>query len=77
LIGKSLTDSYNPHIFLIDNSTNRTTALASTASQEAIAGFFASDGVNIPDPNAAMQQLFPVPLSVTLFETKTVSPLAQ
>jgi uncharacterized protein (TIGR03437 family) len=68
-IGETLPPGYDPHVFLVDSYTNRTTTFVAQAVQREIAGFLASDGKTIPDPNAIIKQLFPVPLTVTLFET--------
>lgn len=57
----------NPHPFLAD-ATNQATWLISRAAQQQIAGFLASDGKTIPDANAALKLLLPMPVTATVFE---------
>lgn len=69
LLGETFPANYDPHEFLADVLTDHTTAFVAASMQQQITGFFSSVGATVPDPNAFLQALFPVPLTVTLFET--------
>jgi uncharacterized protein (TIGR03437 family) len=56
------------HGFLSDNS-NPAARMVARAAQQEFAGFLASNGTTIPDPNAILKQMLPFSTSAVLFDT--------
>jgi hypothetical protein len=67
-IGETLPANYNPHQFIEDVLTDRTTTLVAKTAQQQLTGFFTVDGASLIDLNTILAGTFPVPLRVKLFE---------